>query len=148
MKNRLNRSYTVLPITADTNRPPWVSATIMWLGAMLAMSLIAIGQASESAGATSASTAEHAHDMDSSMYDALRDKIPLYREYTNEQIDLSMLMMGPNYEAYISGEDVEGGVGLLVLAHGFGEVGDRVFTAQLKPMSASEFSEVDPGIGA
>jgi len=33
MKHRLNRSYTVLQITADTNRPAWVVAARMWLGA-------------------------------------------------------------------------------------------------------------------
>lgn len=125
----------MLQITPDTNGPASVAAAGMWLGAMGLFLMIAVGHASDSAGATSASTAQHTHDMGSDMYDALRDKIPLYREYTNEQIDLSMLMMGPNYEAYISGEDVEGGVGLLVLAHGFGEVGDRVFRAQLEPMA-------------
>ena len=125
----------MLQITSETSRPAWVAATTMLLGAMVAVALIAVGHASESAGATSASTAQHTHDMDSNMYDALREKIPLYRDYTNEQIDLSMVMMGPNYEAYISGEDVEGGVGLLVLAHGFGEVGDRVFTEQLDSMA-------------
>ena len=119
----------------DTNRPPGIAAAAILLGSIAAMSLVAVGHASDSAGGTSASTAQHMHDMDSEMYDALREKIPLYRDYTNEQIDLSMLMMGPNYEAYVSGEDVEGGVGLLVLAHGFGEVGDRVFTEQLDSMA-------------
>ena len=124
----------MFPITPDTKRRPWVAAAAILLGGMLAMSLTAVGQASESADAP-ASTAQHTHDMDSNMYDALREKIPLYRDYTNEQIDLSMLMMGPNYEAYVSGEDVQGSVGVLVLAHGFGEVGDRVFTAQLDSMA-------------
>ncbi len=75
------------------------------------------------------------HQMDQSMYDALRAKVPLYEEYTNEEIDFSMVMMGPNYEAYVSESEVNADVGVLVLAHGFGEVGDRVFKESLGSMA-------------
>lgn len=82
---------------------------------------------------------EHAghggHTMDQAMYDALRAKVPLYENYTNEQIDFSMVMMGPNYAAYVSDETVSAGTGVLVLAHGFGEVGDRVFQESLEGMA-------------
>ena len=128
----------MLQMTTNNYQPAWAAAPARFLCASVAVGmslLIATGHAAEDAGTASESTEHHAHDMDADMYDALREKIPLYRDYTNEQIDLSMVMMGPNYEAYVSRADVDGGVGVLVLAHGFGEVGDRVFKAQLEPMA-------------
>lgn len=95
----------------------------------------AVAHAAVDAVAAKASSAQHMHHMTPDMYDALREKIPLYHDYTNEQIDLSMLMMGPDYDTFVSSEDVTGEVGLLILAHGFGEVGDRVFAAQLNSIA-------------
>lgn len=68
------------------------------------------------------------------MYDALRKKVALYHNYTNQEIDLSMNMMGPDYVAYLSDGNLKGQVGVLVLAHGFGPAGDRAFKGQLAPV--------------
>ncbi len=75
------------------------------------------------------------HEMNQSMYDALRAKVPLYETYSNEDIDLSMIRMGPNYSAYVSGDALTADNGVLVLAHGFGNVGDRVFKESLGPVA-------------
>lgn len=79
--------------------------------------------------------AHNGHKMNQSMYDALRAKVPLYETYSNEEIDLSMIRMGPNYLAYVSGDGVTDENGVLVLAHGFGKVGDRVFKESLDPVA-------------
>jgi len=74
------------------------------------------------------------HHMTAADYAALREKVPLYRNYTDEEIDLSMVMMGPNYEAWVGPEGVRGQIGVLLLAHGFGAAGDRVFQERLVPI--------------
>ena len=95
-----------------------------------------IGYSVQDSESAQSSGKQHAHHMSADMYDRLREKVMLYRNYTNEEIDLSMLMMGPNYAAYVSDDSTSNGVGVLVLAHGFGEVGDRVFKEQLTSMAA------------
>ena len=114
-----------------------------WHGFLLCVLGLAIsigdGFAAEDSASSSSPEprgASHAHEMSQSKYDALREKVPLYRNYTDAEIDLSMLMMGPNYAASVSGPDVSADVGVLVLAHGFGEVGDRVFKEQLESIGS------------
>lgn len=75
------------------------------------------------------------HKMPPEMYDELRQKIALYRDYTNQQIDLSMVQMGSEYQWYISPAGVKGEQGLLILSHGFRDVGDRMFKQQLEPLA-------------
>ena len=75
------------------------------------------------------------HNMDQATLDALRDKIELYKEYSDQEIALSMKMMGPNYEWYISDQGLQGENGVLVLAHGFREKGDRAFKDQMDTLS-------------
>ena len=69
------------------------------------------------------------------MYDALRKKVKLYENYTDAQIDLSMVMMGPDYRSYLSTTETHGPVGVLVLAHGYREKGDEMFTKEVEPIS-------------
>jgi hypothetical protein len=75
---------------------------------------------------------EHQHD---AIADELRAKVPSYKNYSNADIGMSMAMMGPNYEWYISDTQLVGDRGLLILAHGFRDRGDRDFKQQVQPMA-------------
>ena len=74
------------------------------------------------------------HEMTPEMFDELRGKIPLYQDYTDEQMRATMQMMAPNYEVYVSNKGVNGSLGVLVLAHGAGEVGDRTLAEKIEPL--------------
>ena len=76
-----------------------------------------------------------AHQMSPELYEELRQKVALYRNYTDAEIDLSMEMMGAEYQWYISPPEVKGEQGVIVLLHGFREHGDRVFRQQVQPMA-------------
>lgn len=67
------------------------------------------------------------HQMSPEVFTELREKVPLYREFTDEQIMGSMRSMGPNFRVYLSDPDVTGDVGVLALGHGFQESGNREF---------------------
>lgn len=74
------------------------------------------------------------HKMDPAMTKELREKVALFQSYSDAEITLSMDMMGPEYAWYISPADVKGEQGVLILAHGFREQGDKVFRDQLQPI--------------
>ena len=74
------------------------------------------------------------HKMDPAMTKELREKISLYKNYSDAEITLSMDMMGPEYAWYISPADVKGEQGVLILMHGFREQGDRIFKEQVQPI--------------
>ena len=67
------------------------------------------------------------HQMTPEMMAELRAKVPLYREYSDQEIMLSMQMMGPNYSTYVSNKNLVGGIGVIGLGHGFGDPGDEQF---------------------
>ncbi len=71
------------------------------------------------------------HKMDPAMTKELREKIALYKNYSDAEITLSMDMMGPEYAWYISPPDVKGPQGILILMHGFREKGDKNFKEQV-----------------
>jgi len=75
------------------------------------------------------------HEITDEVADELRAKVPSYENYSNADIGMSMAMMGPNYEWYISDVELSGDRGLLILAHGFRDRGDRDFKEQVEPMS-------------
>jgi len=75
------------------------------------------------------------HDITDEIADELRAKVPAYENYSNADIGMSMAMMGPNYEWYISDAELVGDRGLLILAHGFRDRGDRDFKQQVQPMA-------------
>lgn len=74
------------------------------------------------------------HEMNPAMVKELREKIALYRNYSDAEIALSMEMMGPEYAWYISPPGLKGEQGLLVLTHGFREQGDKLFRERMQPM--------------
>jgi sirohydrochlorin ferrochelatase len=74
------------------------------------------------------------HEMSPELMQELREKIHLYKDYTDAQIALSMDQMGPEYAWYISPPTVKGSQGVLILTHGFREQGDKVFREQMQPL--------------
>jgi hypothetical protein len=78
-------------------------------------------------GVSAQDHAHHGHDVTPEMFAELREKIALYREYTDEEILGSMQRMGPNFHAYLSEQDVSDDVGVIALGHGFQPTGNEVF---------------------
>lgn len=74
------------------------------------------------------------HSMDAAMMKELREKIALYRNYSDAEIALSMDQMGPEYAWYISPPDLKGSQGVLILMHGFREAGDKIFRERMQPI--------------
>ena len=80
--------------------------------------------------------ASHAgHKMDPEMYAKLRERVDLYRNASDEEIDASMARMPQDYTAYLSDAGTKGKVGVLVLSHGYGKTGDFAFCHSLKPVA-------------
>ena len=72
---------------------------------------------------------QHAgHQMSAEDLATLRAKIPLYRGYTDEQINASMARMRDTQD-YLSRPDVRHEIGVLGLGHGYGDDGDGQFKA-------------------
>lgn len=74
------------------------------------------------------------HQMDPALTKELREKVPLYHNYSDAEIALSMDMMGPEYAWYISPSGLRGEQGVLILLHGFRDQGDRVFRDRMQPL--------------
>ncbi len=79
------------------------------------------------------------HQLTPQINDELRARVVGWENISDEEIALSMRMMGSNYEWYISTDDVNGKSGVLVLLHGFGDRGDKVFKDELQ-----KYAEVFP----
>jgi sirohydrochlorin cobaltochelatase len=111
---------------------------IGWMLACLAM--LATGAHAETSSAPPRDRTAHAddhamHTMSAEILSVLRERVPSYQSYTDQQIALEMQMMGPNEERYLSSPDLKGETGLLVLIHGFGETGNRVMSEAVQPMA-------------
>lgn len=87
---------------------------------------------------------EEQHDMSNMSHDGemSKDQIEFFKEIapslsdrTDEEIMEIMGMMPPNYDWYVSDENLKGDIGVLVMTHGFGEVGDGIFAESLKPVA-------------
>lgn len=74
------------------------------------------------------------HQMSPEMLRELRQNVPLYKDYTDAQINLSMEQMGHEYMWYISPPGLKGDQGVLILLHGFRERGDKVFRDEVQPI--------------
>ncbi len=73
------------------------------------------------------------HDISAETLEELRARVLGWENITAEEVALSMVQMGPNYEWFISDADVSGKTGVLILLHGFRERGDTVFKNRLQP---------------
>jgi len=75
-----------------------------------------------------ASSGSHAHhQMTAEQMAELRSKIPLYQQYSDEEIMAGMSRM-KNSWGWVQETEQSGRVGVLALAHGFKEKGNRQFT--------------------
>ena len=87
-----------------------------------------------------------AHQMSPEVFAELREKVPLYREFTDEQIMGSMKNMGPNFRVYLSDTGLSGDVGILALGHGFQEDGNREFQTAYASTAAKHPTAVGLGM--
>jgi hypothetical protein len=78
--------------------------------------------------------ADHAaHQMSAEDLATLRRKIPLYQQYTDEEINQGMARMA-DLEYYVSPEGVRDEVGILALGHGYKEPGNTFFRNAYEPI--------------
>lgn len=98
------------------------------LGALVTyLCLCATISAAEQGGA-------HAHhNLTEEQFAELREKVPLYREFTNEQIMENMARMGAGSHFYLSDAKVAGKIGVLALAHGYSKSGNESFKNAYAP---------------
>jgi len=100
---------------------------------LLSLPFLPAGAAEQGAAPAATDHSQHAgHHMEPWMYKELRERVDVYRTRTDAEIDASMTAMGPDYLSYLSSPDLKGDVGVLVLAHGYGKVGDEAFRQGLK----------------
>lgn len=74
------------------------------------------------------------HDMTPEARAGLREKVALYRGFTDRELDMNMNAMGPDYAWYVSDPDLRGDTGVLILSHGVGENSDRRMKQALEPV--------------
>jgi hypothetical protein len=72
------------------------------------------------------------HEMSPEAMDQMRENIRGWEEISDQEIALSMQMMGSNYEWYISNDDLNGETGVLIMLHGFRDRGDKIFKDQMQ----------------
>jgi hypothetical protein len=72
------------------------------------------------------------HTVTPEIVEELRTKVVGWEDVTDAEVQLSMQMMGANYQWYISDDDVSGDTGVLILLHGFRDRGDKVFKEQVQ----------------
>ena len=83
------------------------------------------------------------HNVSPEIADELRENVYGWENVSDAEIALSMQMMGSNYEWYLSSDDVTGKTGVLILLHGFGDRGDKIFKDQLQPFATRSDVAVD-----
>ncbi|MEE8307863.1 MAG: hypothetical protein V3R81_11400, partial [Gammaproteobacteria bacterium] len=76
------------------------------------------------------------HKMSQEDFARLREVVDQYKPLSDAEIMKSMAEMPGNYDWYVSERDLRGETGVLVLAHGAGEFGDRIFKQSLEPLAA------------
>ena len=71
------------------------------------------------AGISGAAAEEHVHQHGGVAVPALRKKVAFYCGFTDRELDMNMNAMGPDYEWYVSGPQVQGSTGVLIIVgHG------------------------------
>lgn len=86
------------------------------------------------------------HAMTPEQMKELREKIPLYAVYTDEQIMANMARMPPDWWEDLSAAGIKGKVGLLVLGHGYSGGGNEQFKEKLAPLGKEYPTTVAPGM--
>jgi hypothetical protein len=86
------------------------------------------------------------HTVSQETLEQLQTNVRGWDNITAEEVALSMVQMGPNYEWYISSEGVSGSTGVLILLHGFRERGDKLFKQRLQPYADIFPMVISPGM--
>jgi sirohydrochlorin ferrochelatase len=74
------------------------------------------------------------HVTNPAFLEELRNNEPRFIGLSDSDIMGYMHAMGPNYTWYLSDDNVSGVYGVLILTHGFRDLGDRVLEQQLRPL--------------
>jgi hypothetical protein len=117
-------------LIARRNSRMTLAATLLLAGG----GALADGQAA-SVNDHSAHQGAAAHEMSANDLATLRQKIPLYRQYTDAQINEGMARMA-DLNIYVSPSGVKNEVGILALGHGYKEPGNTFFIGAFKPAAA------------
>jgi sirohydrochlorin ferrochelatase len=88
----------------------------------------------------------HDHMMTPEQMTELREKIPLYKVYTDEQIMENMGRMPPDFWGMLSSPDMQGNIGVLALGHGYTEGGNEQFENFVRPISKIHPTAMAPGM--
>lgn len=88
----------------------------------------------------------HGHEMTPEQMTELREKIPLYAVYTDEQIMENMGRMPPDFWGALSSADMKGEVGVLALGHGYTGGGNEQFENFIRPISKVHPTTIAPGM--
>jgi len=75
------------------------------------------------------------HQVTDEAAEELRERVDQFAPVDTATIQKVMDRMGSNYEWYISDFDLQGELGVLILAHGFRTRGDRIFRDRLQPLA-------------
>ena len=86
------------------------------------------------------------HTLSAEQLAVLRDRIPLYREFSDEVVIENMNTMRANDSELVSDKTVLGDVGILALAHGFREPGDTQFKTAFGAIAKSHPTAVALGM--
>ncbi len=81
---------------------------------------------------------QHNHQVSAEQFAELREKVPLYRELTDEQVLENMQRMGPNFYRLLSEPGVTGDIGILALGHGYRADGNVKFAKAYAGIAASK----------
>ncbi len=85
------------------------------------------------------------HNMEPELVEELREKVPLFANYSDAEIGLSMKMMGSSYAWYLSDKGMKGKQGVLLLLHGFRD-GDPLFKQEVEMYSTIFPTAMAPGM--
>jgi len=118
---------------AATRRRPTLALV---LASSLAAAVAALPAGAEDHADHQAHEAHAAHAMSAQDLATLRSKVPLYRSFTDQQINESMGRMHDT-EDYLSPAGLRGEVGVLALGHGYGDQGNAQFEAGFAEIAQS-----------
>ena len=107
------------------NRPFVRTAAAVSVGLLLGGSALADPEATDH----SAHAGHSGHQMSAEQLTELRKKVPLYADFTDEQINENMGRMAPDSQAYLSAPAVRDSIGVLGLGHGYAGDGNDQFKA-------------------
>jgi hypothetical protein len=116
-----------MPTPTPCRKPMWRA----WTGLALALVALAAPVAAQHEG-----NHGHGHEMPAEQLREIRAKVPLYQGFSDEEITANMGRMRPDIGGLISPAGVTGELGVLALAHGYVEEGNRQWMARFAPLAA------------